>query len=271
MSRDIAAIAGRILAAHAAGTPIAPITDGDAGFDIEAAYRVSEAIAGRRIARGERPVGWKIGFTNRTIWDEYGVHAPIWGPVYDTTASEVPTDGPFDVPLAGLMEPRLEAEIVFRVATPPTPEMNDAELFACVDGITHGFEIVQSVFPAWRFKAADTIAAFALHGRLFHGPFTDLSAADAGTWIAGLKTFEISLDRDGVPVDRGLGANVLDSPLSALGHFVRGLDRIGGERLKAGDIVTTGTVTRAHPIAAGETWRSGVFGLPLKGLTVSFS
>ena len=32
-----------------------------------------------RIARGERPLGYKIGFTNRGIWDRYGVHAPIWG------------------------------------------------------------------------------------------------------------------------------------------------------------------------------------------------
>lgn len=270
MTRDIAALADRILAAHAARTPLAPITDADPAFDVPAAYRVSRAITERRIARGERPVGWKIGFTNRTIWDEYGVHAPIWGPVYDTTMRQVPVDAAFDAPLAGLMEPRIEAEIVFRIARPPAPDMDDATLFTCVDGITHGFEIVQSVFPAWRFRAADTIAAFALHGRLFHGPFTDLAGAETGEWIAQLKRFEIALHRDDVLVDRGLGANVLDSPLTALGHFVRGLDRIGGERLSAGDIVTTGTVTRAFPVAAGETWRSEVVGLPLSGLTVRF-
>jgi 2-keto-4-pentenoate hydratase len=269
MTRDIAAIADRILAAHAADTQLAPITDSDTAFDVAAAYRVSQAITARRIARGERPVGWKVGFTNRTIWDEYGVHAPIWGPMYDSTVRRVPVDAVFDAPLAGLMEPRIEAEIVFRIAEPPTPDMDDAALFACVDGVTHGFEIVQSVFPAWRFKASDTIAAFALHGRLFQGPFmAPAGAADA--WIDRLKAFEIALFCNDAPVDRGLGANVLDSPLAALGHFVRGLDRIGGERLKAGDIVTTGTVTRAFPVAPGETWRSEIVGLPLGGLTVRF-
>ena len=269
MSRDPAANAHRILAAHAAGTSLAPITDADPAFDVAAAYRVSQAVTAHRIARGERPVGWKIGFTNRTIWDEYGVHAPIWGPVYDTTAQQVPVDAAFDAPLAGLMEPRIEAEIVFRMARPPAPDMDDAALFACIDGVTHGFEIVQSVFPAWRFRAADTIAAFALHGRLFHGPFSEPAGA-AEAWIARLKAFEIGLSRNDAHVDRGLGANVLDSPLSALGHFVRGLDRIAGERLKAGDIVTTGTVTRAFPVAPGETWRSEIVGLPLSGLTVRF-
>lgn len=269
MSRDPAAIAHRILAAHAAGTSLAPITDADPAFDVAAAYQVSGAITARRIARGERPVGWKIGFTNRTIWDEYGVHAPIWGPMYDSTARQVPVYAPFDAPLAGLMEPRIEAEIVFRIAKPPTPDMDDAALFACIDGVTHGFEIVQSVFPAWRFRAADTIAAFALHGRLFHGPFMAPTGA-AETWITRLKTFEIALDCNDAPVDRGFGANVLDSPLAALGHFVRGLDSIGGQPLRAGDIVTTGTVTRAFPVAPGETWRSDIVGLPLSGLTVRF-
>ena len=42
-----------------------------------------------REARGERPIGRKIGFTNRTIWAEYGVYAPIWGYVYDGTVREL--------------------------------------------------------------------------------------------------------------------------------------------------------------------------------------
>ena len=48
-------------------------------------------------------------------------------------------------------------------------------------------------------------------------------------------------------VDRGQGANVLGGPVSALLHFIRGPAGISGEWLKPGDIVTTGTVTRAFP------------------------
>lgn len=271
MSDTDTALAVHILDAAGSGTPLAPITSGAPAFDLAAAYRVSAIITERRIASGERPVGWKIGFTNRTIWDEYDVHAPIWGPVYDTTARAVSPDAAIDAPLAGLFEPRIEPEIVFRIAAPPDPGMDERALFACIDGVGHGFEIVQSVFPGWQFKAADTVAAFALHGRLFYGPFVSLLEGEgAEGWIERLQRFEIVLSRDGVLVDRGSGANVLGGPLSALAHFVRGLDRVSGARLRSGDVVTTGTVTRAFSVNAGETWRSEIVGLPVHGLTIRF-
>jgi len=74
---QIQAIADHILAASDAGSSIEPVTDTLTGFSLEDAYRVSVRITERRIARGERPIVRKIGFTNRTIWEEYGVHAPI--------------------------------------------------------------------------------------------------------------------------------------------------------------------------------------------------
>ena len=75
----------------------------------------------------------------------------------------------------------------------------------------------------------------------------------------------------GLPeVDRGGGINVLGSPLSALRHFVEGLHAVSGERLRAGDVVTTGTVTRAFPVKAGERWSTEIAGLPLPGLAIDF-
>src|SRR5688572_443506 len=104
---EVAAIAARILGAADSVSSIPPISNERPSFDLADAYHVSAEITRRRIARGERPVGWKIGFTNRTIWDEYGVHAPIWGPMYDTTVRAVdPTRGPVPCPIGALVEPR---------------------------------------------------------------------------------------------------------------------------------------------------------------------
>ena len=64
---------------------IQPITERDQSFDEAAAYRVNAELFRRRVARGEQPIGRKIGFTNRTIWPEYGVYTPMWAHVYDTT------------------------------------------------------------------------------------------------------------------------------------------------------------------------------------------
>ena len=256
---DVEALASRILAASDAVSSIPPISDERPAFDLADAYRVSAEIARRRIARGERPVGWKIGFTNRTIWDEYGVHAPIWGPMYHTTVEAVdPTRGPAPCPIGALVEPRIEPEIVLRFAAPPHPDMDEKALLDCIDGVAHGFEIVQSVYPAWRFTAADTVAAFALHGRLRHGPFAPV-AEDRPGWLAKLADFEIALSRDGAEIDRGVAKNVLDGPLSACRHFVRGLaDYPIGWAVRAGDIVTTGTITRAFPIRPGERWTTRI-------------
>ena len=55
------------------------------GGAAQEAYEHALAVREMRIARGEKPVGFKVGFTNRTIWERYGVYAPIWGTVYDST------------------------------------------------------------------------------------------------------------------------------------------------------------------------------------------
>lgn len=264
------ALAGRILAASDAVASIPPVTDARADFGLTDAYRVAARVIERRMARGERPVGWKIGFTNRTIWDEYGVHAPIWGPIYDSTLRHIdPAGGPVPCSLDGLVEPRIEPEIAFRIAQPPRPGMDERELLACIDAVAHGFEFVQSLYPAWRFQASDTVAAFALHGRYWCGPLAPVAPAGRDGWLARLADFEIVLSRDGKEIDRGVAANVLDGPLSALRRFIRGLAEnplpIG---LRPGDLVTTGTVTRAFPIAPGERWSTQVRGLPLAGLDI---
>jgi 2-oxo-3-hexenedioate decarboxylase len=264
-------LAGHILSAGDEARLIAPITDERADFSLAEAYTVAAAITELRIARGERIVGWKIGFTNRTIWDEYGVRAPIWGPMYSSTVAEIDPEASETCSLAGLAEPRIEPEIAFRLCAAPSPGMNERDLLGCIDGVAHGFEIVQSVFPVWRFKAADTVAAFALHGRYRHGPFVTVAPGDHARWLEALASFAIALFRDDVEVDRGAAQNVMGTgPLAALRHFIRGMTEFSPDwRVQSGDIVTTGTVTRAFPIVPGECWSTEVVGLPLAGMNLS--
>jgi 2-keto-4-pentenoate hydratase len=267
------AMAGEVLGAADNRTQIAPFSERRPSLSVSDAYRISARVRGRRIARGERPIGWKIGFTNRTIWDEYGVHAPIWGPVYDSTVMAAdPAQAPAQCSISHLLEPRIEPEILFRIGSPPDPEMDEDGLISTLAGVAHGVEIVQSVFPNWRFRAADTIAAFALHGALCVGPWTLFrDRPDRTVWRKRLRDFEIRLFRDEEEIDRGAGSNVLGGPLSALLHFVRGL-AAGAQptRLQPGDIISTGTITRAFPVAPGEHWQSEVHGLPLPGMRIDF-
>jgi 2-oxo-3-hexenedioate decarboxylase len=203
-------------------------------------------------------VGRKIGFTNRGIWDEYAVHAPIWGYVYDRTLHEMAEPAR----AADFVEPRIEPEIVLGLAAPVSPEMSLGEIASAIGWVAHGFEIVQSLYPAWRFAAADTVAAFGLHGGLWIGPRRPLKSGDAER----LESFAIVLTRDGVEMDRGQGRNVLDGPLHALRHLAATLaDDPDHPPLGAGEIVTTGTLTRAFPIRSGEVWTTALSGFDLPG------
>ena len=70
-------------------------------------------------------------------------------------------------------------------------------------------------------------------------------------------------------MDHGHARNVLGGPLSALKNVVEVLaaDRIN-PALKAGEFITTGTITRAFPIQRGEEWRSEFIAASFEGLTV---
>jgi 2-oxo-3-hexenedioate decarboxylase len=266
---DVQAISKEIFDTLGSGRSLAPLSDNDPGLSLDDAYRIAAAVKVRREARGERALGRKIGFTNRTIWAEYNVHAPIWGFVYDSTVAHLP-EGGASFSLRGLSEPRIEPEIVFGLAAAPTPDMNENALFGCIEWVTHGFEIVQSIYPNWKFLAADTIAAFGLHGALWIGPRHRVRPR-RGEWPRELSSFEIDLFCDGSLVDHGRAANVLDGPLFALKHLVAELARHAINcPLVAGEIVTTGTLTRAFPVVAGQTWTTALHGVPLEGARIQF-
>ena len=264
-------VARELLVALDGVRQIAPLSDSDPAFDLASAYRVAAAVRRFRENRGERVVGRKIGFTNTTIWAEYGVAAPIWGWVYDTTLHRLADlEGPFS--LSALAEPRIEPEIAFKLARAPEPDMDERALLTCIESVAHGFEIVQSHYSGWRFTAADTVAAFGLHGALLLGPEEPITPANADDWRAALAAFDISLLRDGVVVDAGRATNVLGGgPLAALRHLVGVLAADpASPPLAAGEIVTTGTLTRALPIAPGETWSTALAALPLDGIAARF-
>jgi 2-oxo-3-hexenedioate decarboxylase len=267
---DTAAIAADLLAALDGGRSVAPLTGRLPGFDLAAAYRVTAAHRRLRTARGETVVGRKLGFTNRNIWPEFGVFAPIWGDVFDTSFHEIAPEGA-DFELSAFSEPKIEPEIAFGLVRAPEPGMDDAALMSCVAWVAHGVEVVQSLYPGWRFQAPDTVAGFAMHGAYLMGPRVPVAPGETAGWVRMLADFHVTLTRDGKAMDRGHASDVLGGPLVALRHLVDLLaDDPDNAALAADEFVTTGTVTRALDIAPGETWQTHVEGLPLPGLRLRF-
>ena len=261
------AIAAEMLASFDGRAPIAPFTSRDPSFDVAQAYEVTSAACRMRIDRGEKPIGRKIGFTNRGIWDQYNIDAPVWGYMYEHSVALL--DAKLSV--AQFCEPQIEPEIALWFAKTPAPGMSKRELLECIGWIAHGFEVVQSVFPGWKFKVPDTIANFGMHGAYRLGPPLAVTPENRAALFDSLVTFTVTLFRDGTQIDTGRGANVLDGPLSALRHLVDLLAKDpNNPQVSAGEIVTTGTLTRAFPLADGETWSTDMAGIPLAGIRFTF-
>jgi 2-oxo-3-hexenedioate decarboxylase len=268
-STVVSDIAQETLDALDRGVQIAPFSSRRGAFSLDEAYAVIARMRQLREARGERVVGRKIGFTNRMIWSEYGVFAPIWGYVYDTTAHDLSTAGS-GFSLDAFSEPKIEPEIAFKLNASPRSGMSPTELLESIEWTSHCFEIVQSIFPGWKFTAADSIASNGLHAALLLGR-QRLQPEDPDAWARMLSSFEIELFQNGAEMDRGHASNVIDGPLYALLHLIELLqhDR-HNPPLAAGEVITTGTLTRAFPALSGQGWNTVLHGIPLDGISVQF-
>src|SRR5215468_10164045 len=110
MAADIDAIANEVFATIGTGSQISTFTSRPAGLALDEGYRVTALLNRKFEARGEKRLGRKIGFTNRTIWEQYNVYAPVWGYLYDSTVHDLgKTDS---LQLVGFLEPRIEPEII---------------------------------------------------------------------------------------------------------------------------------------------------------------
>jgi 2-oxo-3-hexenedioate decarboxylase len=189
-------------------------------LSVDDAYQVTPLVRRMYEAGGAKVIGRKIGFTNRTIWSQYGVYAPIWGYVFDRGLHDLAAIE--RLPSAPFSEPRIEPEIIFCLSAAPSARMDEMALSSCIDWVALGFEIVQSIFPGWKFSAADTVAANGVHGALLTGP------------------------------RHRFAGDPLNPPLAA------------------GEIISTGTLTKAMPVAAGEVWTATPTGIALDEIRIRF-
>jgi len=270
---DIAGLAEAVIGLQDRAETAATLTGRVPGFDLDAAYAVAREVLRRREQRGWRRIGRKVGFTNRTIWDQYGVHRPIFGYMYDETVHWSDAGGPglYELSLDGLVQPLIEPEIVFRLRASPPATDDPVALLAAVEWVGHGFEVVQCHFPDWKFQAADTVADGGLHGRYVVGPRLPVEESGRGELAERLAGFGAVLLKDGAPVAEGGGGLVLGSPIAVLAHLVEVLAGLPDHPpLEGGELVTTGTLTAAVPVAPGETWETRLEGLPFRGFGVRF-
>ena len=259
-SFDPAAIAEEIIAARAAGDRLVPLTSRFPDFGLDAAYQVAGIVACRRAARS--PVtGRKVGFTNPSLWKDAGLAHPVWGSMFEETVARTGTarETPA-VFMPGSVEPKIECEVVVVLRSVPARGDRGAAVARHVAEIGLGFEVVDSPYPGWNMDPVDAVAVGGLHHGLAVGPL--LPVTDPETTAAAMAALTVSMTRAPTTdltaaehVAEGEGRMVLGNPLDAVGVLVE-MAADHGSPLRAGEIVTTGSLTPPLPAAAGELYRA---------------
>jgi 2-keto-4-pentenoate hydratase len=267
---DPAALAAELTAAYAERRLVAAPSSRDAAFDVAAAYAVESELLRLRRAAGHRPVGRKVGYANKALWRALKLDTVVWAHMYEDTV-QYARGGEASLSIRRMFAPKIEPEIVFKLksvaplqsAQASVPQA--ADVLAASEWIALGFEIIDCVYPEWRFQPADFVAAFGLHAALIVGEPRPIDPV----MVDELPRFKVRLLNNGELVEEGSGRNVLRSPALSLAEVVSAVARQrSADPLQAGEIISTGTLTESKPIAAGETWRAEVDGLGVSNLTV---
>lgn len=266
-------MASEFLAAWETGAPIAqPPTSRDPAFDMNAAYRVEGEFARLRLAQGRTITGRKVGFANKAMWRVLKLETLVWAYMYDDTVHPAASSR-VSLSLDPSCSPRLEPEIVFKLNRPLAKSgLDAAAVLEATEWLALGFEIVDCPFPGWQFKPADFVAAFGLHRALVVGQPLHVQPMLMPALLEELPRLRLKLFKGSELIEEGSGKNSLRSPALCVAELAGAILRQSGAvPLAAGELISTGTLTAAQPVAKGEVWRVEAEGLLFPSLTLTLT
>lgn len=136
--------------------------------------------------------------------------------------------------------------------------------------MAHGIEITEYPFQTSSRNLVDIIAGFGLHRALLVGEPKIVSEGSRKSPCA--VTGCTSRTCNNVIRTAGFGSEPHSNSLQGLLTLFRMLDDMPEFPLPGiGDIIATGSWTRPLPVQPGDVWQTAVSGLPLSGLTVTFT
>lgn len=241
---EIAAAAEALLAAERTGVQMGLLSIAYPDISLDDAYAVQAALVGRKKAAGARVIGWKIGLTSRAMQMALDITTPDSGVLLDDMLfADIAT-----VPAGRFIQPRIEAEIAFVMKAPLSgAQVTRDDVLAATDYVTPSLEILDTRIlradPASKAnrKIFDTVSDNAANAGVVLGAQQHAVAAQDLRWVGAI------VKRDGVVEETGLGAGVLDDPVTGILWLVHRLAQYG-DGLSAGDIVLSGSFVR--PIEA---------------------
>jgi 2-keto-4-pentenoate hydratase len=204
---------------------------------LDEAYRIQLGIIARRIATGERQIGWKVGLTAKPIQQQFGFHEPVFGCILDSR----PSGHVFR--RDELISPGFEPELCLRVGRTLSGNVDMATARLAIDAVHPALEIIET-----RGDLSAQIAV-AMADNAQQKTVTLGDAVTPGDLALDAVAATVRINDDTVATGRGDA--VLGNPLNSV-IWLAGKLREFGREIRAGDIIMSGSFTRQFPIAPGD-------------------
>jgi 2-keto-4-pentenoate hydratase len=210
-----------------------------------------------RVANGERPLGWKVGLGAPAAMQRVGITAPIVGYLMQRALLLSGSTVSFD----GWIKPVAEPEICVRM-------MNDLGAGATA---TSALAAIKELFPAIELADFDPAPTpdnldVVLEGDIYQRHVILCGNTRFGATTSGLTS---RLIRGGAEAARTADLEALTGKLGDVVAHVANTLAAFGEKLSAGDVIITGSITPPLMIETGETELTHAID-PIGEVSVSF-
>jgi 2-keto-4-pentenoate hydratase len=228
--------------------PIAPLSLSMPDLNESEAYEIARR---RTAAIGKTSIGYKLGYTSAAMRAQMGVTEPNYGVLL--AGSEVPQNE--TVSLGELIHPLLEPEITFLMGRDLAgPEIGREEAWRAVAAVMGSLEIVDTRYESYKFSAVDNISDNSSAARFVLGDRIERN--DTGD----LGNVPVRFEKDGTQIEVGKGSDAMGDPVLALAWLANKLVECGSG-IRAGELIMTGGLTKAHPAEAGSQFTARFEGI----------
>ncbi len=238
------AAAARLIEAEKTGQQTGLISLAHSGADMDDAYKIQAELVRQKIAAGRIITGWKIGLTSKAMQAALNITTPDSGILFD----DMYFASGATVPKSRFIQPRIEAEIAFVMKSDlDHSNLSEEAILEATDYVCPSLEILDTRIlrkdPATGVtrNIVDTIsdnaanAGYVLGEQKLDPKSTDLR------WMGAI------VSRNGEVEETGLGAGVLNNPVTSMLWLAERLATYGGQ-IRAGQVILSGSFIR--PIEA---------------------
>lgn len=251
-NEQIKKAADMLYQAEKSRVPIELITFQYPDATAEDAYNIQLKYVEKRLADDNvKIIGKKIGLTSEAMRIMVGVDEPDYGHLFDDMYYEMDVV----IDMSEMLAPKIESEIAFVLNKElKGPGVKVTDVIEATAGIMPSFEIIDSRFKDPKIKFEDTVSDNGSSARLVLGTnMTDIKSID-------LRTTGLVLEKNGKIIDTAAGAAVMGNPAVAVAWLANKLYKYGIS-LKPGEVILSGSLTKAYEIKPGDVFTATFAGL----------